>query len=59
MGHVMEGLKWTLESGTTLAFAKNGSVGNATGRVECVLSSPLSPLPAFYLASSEPFLDES
>jgi len=38
MGHIMEGLKWTLESGTTLAFAKNGSVGNATGRIECVPS---------------------
>jgi hypothetical protein len=43
MGHIMEGLKWTLESGTTLAFAKNGSVGNATGRIECVPLSSLRP----------------
>lgn len=43
MGHIMEGLKWTLESGTTLAFAKNGSVGNATGRVECVSGLPRIP----------------
>lgn len=39
LAHLMEGLQWTLDGNTTLAFVANGSVGNATGRIECVLLS--------------------
>jgi len=33
LSHVMEGLKWALESNTTRAFNANGLVGNAAGAV--------------------------